>query len=130
MEGSNNTLLLNMHVKHNVDKYAYKTYNIRIKHISHYMEVYMSELQEYLDKALQDCDITKEESGNNIYNDIAKEIVMLRMEKGITQKQLADLCGIQQSNISRLEKGIYNPSVQLLNKIAESLGKTIKISFI
>lgn len=90
----------------------------------------MSELQEYLDKALQDCNITMEESGNNIYNNIAKEIVRLRMEKGITQKQLADICGIQQSNISRLETGIYNPSVQLLNKIAEALGKTIKIDFI
>lgn len=90
----------------------------------------MSELQDYLDKALQDCDITKLESGNNIYNAIAKEIVRLRMEKGITQKQLANICGMQQSNISRLEKGIYNPSVQLLTKIAEALGKAIKIDFI
>jgi len=90
----------------------------------------MSELQEYLDKALQDCDITKGKSGNNIYGDIAQEIVRLRMEKGITQKQLADVCGIQQSNISRLEKGLYNPSVQLLYKIAEAFGKTIKIDFI
>lgn len=90
----------------------------------------MSELQEYLDKALQSCELAKEENGNNIYNDIAKEIVRLRIEKGITQKQLADRCGIQQSNISRLEKGIYNPSVHLLNKIAEALGKTVKIEFI
>jgi len=94
------------------------------------MEGLMSELQDYLDEALQKCNIAKAENDNNVYSNIAMEIVKTRMEKGITQKQLADMCGIQQSNISRLEKGVYNPSIQLLIKIAETLGKKIKIEFI
>lgn len=122
-----------MHIKHIVDKNARNTYNMHIRHIrvfNVYMEELMSELQDYLDEALQKCNIAKAESDNNVYSDIAREIVKTRMEKGITQKQLADMCGIQQSNISRLEKGVYNPSIQLLIKIAETLGKKIKIEFI
>jgi transcriptional regulator with XRE-family HTH domain len=37
--------------------------------------------------------------------------------------------GTKQSAISRLENGSYNPSVELLNRIAHTLGKELHISF-
>lgn len=90
----------------------------------------MSELQSYLDHALKKCNIANKKDSNDIYEKLANEIINLRMEKGITQKELASLCGIQQSNISRIEKAVYNPSVQLLEKIANATGKELKIEFI
>ena len=48
----------------------------------------------------------------------------------MTQKELAELCDIQQSNISRLENATYNPSVHLLEKIANATGKKLVIDFI
>jgi DNA-binding XRE family transcriptional regulator len=90
----------------------------------------MNELQDYLDEALKNCNIMKAQKENNIYNELAKELISLRNEKGITQKQLAELCRVQQSNISRMENGNYNPSVQLLVRIAAALGKEVKIEFV
>jgi DNA-binding XRE family transcriptional regulator len=41
---------------------------------------------------------------------IVEEIIMTRREKNLTQKDLAELIGTKQPNISRLESGNYNPS--------------------
>lgn len=61
--------------------------------------------------------------------DLKREIIRLRIEKGLTQKDLANLMGTKQSAISRLENGSYNPSVEFLNRIAHTLGKELHISF-
>lgn len=90
----------------------------------------MSELQNFLDNALPDCNIGKNTNNITIYRRIAKSIIDIRTEKNLTQKELADLCNIQQSNISRLENATYNPSVQLLEKIADATGKELVIEFI
>ena len=52
-----------------------------------------------------------------------------RKAMGITQKELAKRMGTAQANISRFESGNYNPSLAFLQKMAESLGKNLKISF-
>lgn len=51
------------------------------------------------------------------------QIISARKEQNITQAELAKRVGTQKSNISRLESGNYNPSLDFLAKIAESLGK-------
>ncbi|MBQ7338778.1 MAG: helix-turn-helix domain-containing protein [Clostridia bacterium] len=57
-------------------------------------------------------------------NIIAK-LVEARLEKGITQIELAKMIGTQRSNICRLESGAQNPSIEMLLKIAAALGKRI-----
>ncbi|PKM49088.1 MAG: transcriptional regulator [Firmicutes bacterium HGW-Firmicutes-7] len=61
--------------------------------------------------------------------EIQKEIIRLRIEKGLSQKDLADLLGTKQSAISRLENGSYNPSILFLSKLAEVLDKKCHIVF-
>lgn len=56
-----------------------------------------------------------------------KQIIRARKEQNITQAELAKRVGTQKSNISRLESGNYNPSLDFLSKVAESLGKSLKI---
>lgn len=56
-----------------------------------------------------------------------KQIIAARKEQSITQEELAKRVGTQKSNISRLESGNYNPSVDLLTKVASSLGKNLFI---
>ena len=58
-----------------------------------------------------------------------RQIISARSEQGITQKELAEQVGIKQSNISRLESGNYNPSLDFLKKIANGLGKELHIEF-
>ena len=61
--------------------------------------------------------------------EIIKQIIQARAEQNLTQKELADKVGIKQSNISRLESGHYNPSLDFLKKIAGGLGKELYIEF-
>lgn len=90
----------------------------------------MSDLQKFLDSALPECNIISHNSNNTLYEKLAGDIINLRVEKNMTQKELAELCDIQQSNISRLENATYNPSVHLLEKIANATGKKLVIDFI
>ena len=52
-----------------------------------------------------------------------EQIIKARKEQNMTQSELAKRVGTQKSNISRLESGNYNPSLDFLVKVAESLGK-------
>ena len=56
-------------------------------------------------------------------------IIKKRIEKGLSQKELAKKIGTKQSAISRLESGTYNPSLSFLQKVSEALGAKLKISF-
>lgn len=59
--------------------------------------------------------------------EIISQIVEARKEKNMTQEQLAQKVGTQKSNISRLESGNYNPSLDLLIKVARCLGKELMV---
>lgn len=62
--------------------------------------------------------------------ELAKEIIKLRKDANLTQKELADLAGTSQPAIARLESGTYrNVSLQFLRKIGKALGATPEIHF-
>lgn len=58
-----------------------------------------------------------------------EQIIRARKEQNVTQAELAKRIGTQKSNISRLESGNYNPSLDFLAKVAESLGKSLIVYF-
>lgn len=53
-----------------------------------------------------------------------------RIQKGVTQKELAKRMNTKQSVISRLESGRANPSVAFLKKLAQALNSHLEIKFI
>lgn len=59
---------------------------------------------------------------------IIEQVIRKRLEKGLTQKQLADKIGTKQSAIARLEGGTTNPSIAFLEKVAKALGGKLQIS--
>ena len=61
---------------------------------------------------------------------IIKAMLETRNQKNMTQKELADLTGISQADISRLEKGNANPSIKTLKRLAAGMGMTMKIEFV
>lgn len=50
-----------------------------------------------------------------------KNLAKIRKEKGFTQQQLSKACGFQKETISRYERGVRQPSVNVLRKISEIL---------
>ena len=53
-----------------------------------------------------------------------------RKEQQITQAEIATRTGINQGDISRLERGTRNPSLNMLKKFASGLGMQLKIEFL
>ena len=93
----------------------------------------MNGFQDYLDKKLKqvvfkDVEEEKIENVDCIEKEIAEVIIRVRTEKGITQKELSKLTGIQQANISKIENGEGNPSIKILNRIAIGLNKKLRIT--
>ena len=54
--------------------------------------------------------------------DLADNVFRLRMERGWTQAELAKRVKTRQSNISRLENGLSNPTFKFLQKLSEVFG--------
>ena len=52
-----------------------------------------------------------------------------RVVLGISQEELANMVGVRRETISRLEKGLYNPSLKLAMDIAKILNKTVEELF-
>jgi transcriptional regulator with XRE-family HTH domain len=59
--------------------------------------------------------------------DLVSKIRNARKELNITQEELALRIGTKKSNISRLESGNYNPTINFISKVAKGLGKEIHI---
>ena len=63
-----------------------------------------------------------------IHQASSQAVSAARAAAGISQKQLAALSGIDQSDISKIERGIANPSVATLDRIAKALGGQLSIT--
>ena len=58
---------------------------------------------------------------------IAMQIVDLRERHGLTQSQLAERCGMDQADISRIERGSTSPTTRVLQRIADALDADLKL---
>lgn len=63
------------------------------------------------------------------YEEVARQIITLRMHHNLTQEALAQRTGTTKSAISRLESGQHAPTVATLEKIAAAFGGQLRISF-
>ncbi len=61
---------------------------------------------------------------------ISEALLSARAESGLTQKELAVKSGINQADISKLERGIGNPSVGTLDRLAHAMGKNLKVEIV
>ena len=64
---------------------------------------------------------------NHARQEIAAQLRQVRKEQGMTQERLAEKVGTRKSNISRLESGRYNPSLDFMEKVAGGLGREIEV---
>lgn len=69
----------------------------------------------------------KEYFDQRLYQTIILPLINARKQAGITQKRLAEMTGLEQAAISRMEKGAKNPSLKTLLRITEALELRLKI---
>ena len=63
------------------------------------------------------------------YAPLARTILALRAERGLTQQELADKVGTTQSVIARLESGEHDARIGILNRIADALDLRWRVTF-
>ena len=63
-------------------------------------------------------------------HEMIQALIEARHISGMTQKELSELTGIAQSDISKLENGSANPSLKTLQRLAEGMGMTLKLEFV
>ncbi len=78
----------------------------------------------------KDPEVLKEIERLEPFYQIIDQVLSLRKERNLTQKELAGLINTTQSCIARLESGNYNPSLRFLQKIADACNKKVEIRFI
>ena len=90
----------------------------------------MRTFDDMLSKQLKDDEFRKEYEAIQPEMDVIRAIVDARTSQNMTQKELAERTGINQADISKLENGTRNPSVNLLKRLADGMGMALKIEFV
>lgn len=90
----------------------------------------MRTLREYKDKQMENPEFAKEYVEIQPEMDVIRAIVNARVSQNLTQKELAERTGINQADISKLENGTRNPSINLLKRLAEGMDMALRIEFI
>ena len=65
----------------------------------------------------------------DVVAELAESLIKAREIANITQKELAERTGIYQSDISKIERGLANPSLSTLKRLAEGMGMELQLVF-
>lgn len=87
-------------------------------------------LTEALNEQLKDETFKKEYEALEPEYEIISSLIDARKSNNVTQKQLSEATGIAQSDISKIENGSANPTLKMLQRLAEGLNMSLKVEFV
>lgn len=90
----------------------------------------MKTLDTYLNEQLQNEEFRKEWDSSQPEMDIIRAIADARISQNLTQKELSERTGIDQADISKLERGTRNPSLKLLKRLADGMDMELRLVFV
>ena len=90
----------------------------------------MIKYSEYKKKVLKNPEVKAEYDALQPEYDIIQAMIDARNYLNITQKELSERTGITQADISRIENGTRNPSLNMVKRLAKGLVMQLKIEFI
>lgn len=90
----------------------------------------MITFNDMLNEQMQNEEFRKEYESIQPEMDVIRAIVEARISQNLTQKELSERSGINQADISKIENGTRNPSLNLLKRLADGMGMSLKIEFI
>ena len=84
---------------------------------------------QYLKEQLKDPKFRKEWERTEAAYQVTRELIRARMEGKISQRELAKKAKTTQAVLSRIENMTVSPSIGLLQRIAQALGKNLEVKF-
>lgn len=85
--------------------------------------------EDVLKKALKNPTVAAEFNALQEQKRLARVLKNARLEKQMTQAEVAKLSGMNVQNISRLERGLISPTFVTLNRYARALGGSFQFQF-
>ncbi len=85
--------------------------------------------REFLKEKLENPEFKKEWDELEPEYQLIRTMIHARDEKNMSQRQLSDITGITQADISKMETGEANPTLQTLKRIAKGLGMRLELVF-
>ena len=86
-------------------------------------------LKDYKEKKMQDPEFAKAYEEIQPEMNVIRAMIEARTSQNLTQKELSERTGIAQTEISRLENGTRNPSIKLLQRLADGMGMVLNVTF-
>lgn len=74
--------------------------------------------------------VVLESEQRRIKEEVARQYIACRKQKKMTQADVAAVAGMKRPNITRFETGDYNPTIDMLVKVAECMGMTVEIKLV
>ena len=90
----------------------------------------MSSYAEFKKKSLENPEVKAAYDELQPEYDIIQAMIDARKSQNMTQKDLSKATGITQADISRIENGTRNPSLEMVKRLAAGMGMRLKLEFI
>lgn len=87
----------------------------------------MSDFREFRQELLSDPEVRREYDALEPEFDVIRAMISARKQQNMTQEELSRRTGITQADISRIENGTRNPSLNMLKRLAQGLGMRLKV---
>ena len=85
-------------------------------------------LSDYKNKLNRNKEFVEAKNELQLQFELGNAVLRARLEKGLSQTELANAIGTKQANISRIEAGLGNPTISLIQKIATFLELKVSIT--
>ncbi len=82
---------------------------------------------EFKEESLRDPNVKAAYDSMEAEYKIAESMIEARLARKLTQAQLAELAGVKQTTIARLESGTNNSTIATLSRVAHVLGKELRV---
>jgi transcriptional regulator with XRE-family HTH domain len=87
-------------------------------------------LSDVRDSILSNPEVRAEYDALKAEFEFARAVLEMRESLGLTQRQFADLTGIKQAQLARLESGKQMPRIDTLANLAQRLGLAVEVRFV
>ena len=90
----------------------------------------MSRYSEFKNKSLKNPELRAAYDALQPEYDIIQAMIDARESQHMTQKELSEATGITQADISRIENGTRNPSLEMVKRLAAGMGMQLRLEFV
>ena len=87
-------------------------------------------MTDYILKVDNELELVIEKKQKDVRQDVINQYISCRKNLHMTQTDIANILGTKRPNITRFENGEYNPTLDFLVKVAESMGKELEIKLV